>query len=170
MFRPPKQILTMKLHLLSTLQGLKNLKNNDLIRKAKKISFKQLFIISQKTLTFQTSLTQYTKINRQTKKKRLEHSSATHQPNNTSIHVSHIPYILHISFLSFTFLPVSDKVWRNILYFHLNFSSLKPKAWMCFSFPSPLPACFSRSRVAATAWPFISSTLKQYKNAVKVLN
>lgn len=87
----------MKLHLLSTLQGLKDLENNDLIRKAKKISLKQLFIISQKALTFQTSLTQYTKINRQTKKK-LKHSFATHQPNNASIHVSHIPYTFHISF------------------------------------------------------------------------
>lgn len=41
---------------------------------------------------------------------------------------------------------------------------------MCFSFPTPLPACFSRSRVAATAWPFISGILKQYKNAILELN
>lgn len=159
----------MKLHLLSTLQGLKYLKNNDLIRKAKKISLKQLFIISQKALTFQTSLTQYTKINRQTKKKIKTlfcNTPAKQCKYSCQSYSLHFPY----QFLSLTFLPVSDKIWRNVLYFHLNFSLLKAKAWMCFSFPSPLPACFSRSRVAATACPFISGTLKQYKNAIKVLN
>lgn len=85
----------MKLHLLSTLQGLKDLKNN-LIRKAKKISLKQLFIISQKTLTFQTSLTQYTKINRQTKK--ILNTLLQYGGQTMQVFMSVIPLILCINF------------------------------------------------------------------------
>lgn len=40
---------------------------------------------------------------------------------------------------------------------------------MCFSFPTPPTACFSRSKAAATALPFISGKLEQNKNASEVL-